>query len=135
MKANKFIPVLFLIAIGLTSCTSNDDNADQELIINGFWFLIQLCNGDNEECSDVERGSHIFDFDYTNGTVVIEKNGTIFPSSDYEIKRDAFGSWLFIDGNKWGRIVTLTSGSLILRSTQISILPPNSVTRIHYYVR
>lgn len=137
MKATKFILVLFLIVMGFTSCTGNDDDiAGQEL--NGLWFLVQLCNGDNEECIDIERGSYIFNFDHTNGTVVIEKDGTIFRSFDYEIKKDAlFGSLLYIDGQNRGRLVTLTSGSLVLRNTQINFLGPNlgGTTTISYYVR
>ena len=135
MKANKFIPVLFFIAIGLISCTNNDDTADQELIINGTWFLILSCNGDNEECSDIERGNYIFDFNQTNGTVVIEKNGTKFPLSNYEIKGDLLGSYLYINGTNRGRLVTLTSGSLVLRHTQISVFPVENPTTISYYVR
>ena len=135
MKTNKFILLLFFISIGLSSCTRNDDIPYQELIINGTWFLIQSCNGDNEECTDRERGSYIFYFDHTNATVVIEKNGSIFPPFDYEIKKDVFGSLLYIDGDNRGRLVTLTSGSLVLRSTQISIFPVDNPTTISYYVR
>ena len=135
MKANKFIYILFFIVIDLTSCTSNDDSPFQELIINGTWFLLQTCNGDNEECTGIERGSIIFDFDHTNGTVIIESNGKIFPPSDYEIKKDIFGSYLYINGTNRGRLVTLTSGSLVLRHTQISVFPVENPTTISYYVR
>ena len=134
MKANKFMYVLFFIAMGLTSCTSNDDSPYQERIINGYWVLLQSCNGDNEDCSDRERGSYILDFDHTNRTVIIENNGKIFPPSDYEIKKDAFGSYLYINGTNRGRLVTLTSGSLVLRDTYIDIFSGGGTT-ISYYVR
>lgn len=126
------IGLLFISIVAFINCTKEDLNESQLI---GTWFLKQSCNDNNEECSDIERGSYSLSFNNENGTVVVEKEGSIFPTYNYEIKNDVVGNHLYVNENRWGRITTLSSHSMVLRSSQTGFLASNVNTKIHYFVR
>jgi len=66
---------MVIFSLAVLQCSKDDINGDQ---LHGSWFLIQSCNSTKDDCSDIDRGNYILNFNSDSRTVIIEKNSKQF---------------------------------------------------------
>ncbi|WP_378174963.1 hypothetical protein [Aquimarina sp. SS2-1] len=68
---------ILLLSVMILSCSTDDDTNNRSLGLQGEWNLVNIIGGFEGVDQDFEKGTIIWDFNETDGTITVTNNSTI----------------------------------------------------------
>ncbi|MFD2562118.1 hypothetical protein [Aquimarina rubra] len=115
---------ILLLSLLIISCSNDDDSTNNSLVdLQGEWNLVNIIGGFEGIDQDFERGTIIWDFNETDGTITVTNNSTItdvyngLPSGTYDYSvMDSGGSDELI-------VNDINLGTFTVTSINLTIIP------------